>query len=271
MAEIVTTAFGLKAPPFTQSLPDGDLWEDDENSEALAQLVGVATRKETGAIVVAESGGGKTTMLRAMKAQLSPAHFRVLYLVMVTLGPRDFLRQVCRALGVESKATAAAAFNAIQAQVHRLNGEHRVHPVLVIDEVHLMPTRTLQHLHILTNFDFDSKPLLTLILVGLPEFHQRLRLGIHRSLLTRMTTRVELRPADPDRTVAYVRHRLAKAGSRGELFTPDALTMLHELSGGMLRSIDVIAGGAMNLAASRDAGLVDRHLVTEAFRRTPLA
>ncbi len=66
-----------------------------------------------------------------MRTELSPAHFRVVYLAMVTLGPHDFMRQLCRALGVEAKATVAAAFHAIQAQLH---GDHRIHPVLLMDE-----------------------------------------------------------------------------------------------------------------------------------------
>jgi general secretion pathway protein A len=270
MADIVTTAFALKRSPFNASVTDDELWLDDANTMAVDRLVTAVSRKGH-ALVKAESGAGKTSLLRAMRSELSPAHFRIVYTAMVTLGPRDFLRQVCRALGVESKATAAAAFNAIQAQVCQMHGDHRIHPVLVIDEVHLIPERTLQHLHILTNFDFDSQPLLSLVLVGLPEFHERLRMSIHRSLLTRVSVAVELRPTDPDRTASYVRHRLAGAGAKAELFTPDALTMLHELSGGLLRSVDVIASGALTVAARTDQRLVDRHMVTAAYRQTPLA
>jgi general secretion pathway protein A len=96
-------------------------------------------------------------------------------------------------------------------------------------------------------------------------------MSIHRSLLTRVSAAVELRPTDPDRTAAYVRHRLDNAGAKSELFKPDALTMLHELSGGRLRSVDVIASGALTVAARKDQRLVDRHMVTAAYRETPLA
>lgn len=270
MADIVAAGFGLRCAPFGTPLPDENLWMDDANAAALDLLVAAVTGKRN-AFVKAESGTGKTSLLRALRADLSPAHFRLEYLPLVTLGPRDFLRQVCRALGAESKATAAAAFNAIQAQVCQIHGDQRIHPVLVIDEVHLMPERTLQHLHILTNFDFDSQPLLSLVLVGLPEFHDRLRMSVHRSLLTRLSAAVELRPTNADRTAAYVQHRLSGAGANAELFTPDALTMLHELSGGLLRSVDTIADGAMRIAARQDKRLVDRHMVTAAFRQTPLA
>ena len=47
--------------------------------------------------------------------------------------------------------------------------------------------------------------------------------------------------------------------------------MLHELSGGLLRSVDVIASGALTVAARTDQRLVDRHMVTAAYRQTPLA
>lgn len=117
--------------------------------------------------------------------------------------------------------------------MENLHREHRVHPVLVLDEAQLMPDSTLGHLHVMMNFAWDSEPLLSVVLVGLPELHDRLKLGIHRSLLTRLTTCIEVPPARAEQTVAYVRKRLADAGAKGELFAPDALTVLHELTGGV--------------------------------------
>jgi len=112
---------------------------------------------------------------------------------------------------------------------------------------------------------------LSLVFVGLPELHDRLRLGIHRALLTRVHTKVELSPGSPDLTAAYVRKRMVDAGARTEVFTADGLAQLHELTGGLLRSVDVLALAALRLAAVEEQALIDRTLIRRALAHTPLS
>lgn len=270
MADAVQQVFGLRRAPFDKNLPAESLWLDDAREAAIDDLLDAVTQRRH-ALVVGEPGVGKTTVLRALDSRLSPVHFRTYYIAFVTLSPRDFTRQICRALDLEVKATPAAMFDALQREARKLHQEHRVHPVLVLDECHLMPDRTLSHLHVLANFAWDSEPLLSLVLVGLPDLHARLRLGIHRSLLTRLHTKIELQPSSAEHTAAYVRQRLAEAGAKADLFTPDGLGMLHELSGGLLRCVDVLATAALRIAAQRDVKLVDRPIVVRAYHTTPLA
>ena len=113
--------------------------------------------------------------------------------------------------------------------------------------------------------------MLSLVLVGLPELTGRMRLGVHRSLLTRIHTKIELPPGAPETTAAYVRKRLSDAGAHHEIFTADGLAVLHELSGGLLRSIDVLALASLRLAASQESRPIDRDLVHTAFHLTPLS
>ena len=270
MSDPILTTFRLRRPPFGKGLPTDDLWLDEARSRAVDALVTAVENKEH-AVVLGEPGVGKTTVLRALRDRLSPVHFSCHYLAFVTLSPRDFIRQLCFALDLEPKATIAALFNALQAEIAHRHREHRVHPVVVIDEAHLIPDRTLAQLHVLANFSWDSEPLVSFVLVGLPELHSRLKLGVHRALLTRLSTKVELSPATPEHTTAYVRQRVAEAGGKAELFAPDALGLLHELTGGVLRSIDVLATEALRMAAHQDVKLVDRALVLRAHRNSPLA
>ena len=270
MSDRVQQAFGLARQPFDKDVPADLLWLDQGRQQALERLV-VTVDHHQHAIVLGEPGVGKTCVQRALKEQLSPVHYRVEYVVHVTLGPRDFYRQLCYALGIEPKATPAAMFEAIQHECICGAAEQRVHSVVVLDEAHLMPDATLGHLHLLTNFRWDSEPLLSLVLVGLPELLDRMRLGVHRSLLTRIHTKVELPPGSPEMTTAYVRKRLDDAGAKNELFTADGLAVLHELSGGLLRSIDVLALASLRFAAAGELRLIDREVVRQAFHQTPLS
>lgn len=270
MSDKVQEAFGLSRHPFAKDLPDDRLWMDAGRQLALDRIL-AAVEHRRHVLVLGEPGVGKTCVQRALRAQLSQAHYRLVYAVPVSLGLRDFYRQISYALGIAPKGTPAALFEAIQRECLTRHTEHHIHSVLILDEAHLLQDSTLAHMHLLANFDWDSAPLLSIVFVGLPEFRDRLQLGIHRALLTRIHTRVELVPGAPEHTTGYVRRRLSDAGARSELFTQDGLATLHELSGGILRSIDVLATAALQLAAHEDKSLVDRHLVRRALADTPLA
>jgi general secretion pathway protein A len=134
-----------------------------------------------------------------------------------------------------------------------------------------MPDSSLGTLHVLANFEWDREPVVSLVLVGLPELGERLKLGLHRSLLTRISHKIDVTPASPEQTAAYVNKRVEDAGARAALFAPDALLVLHELTGGVLRSIDVLAEASLRVAAHQRKKQVDRGIVRSAFSHTPLA
>ena len=96
----------------------------------------------------------------------------------------------------------------------------------------------LEHLHVLANYQWDQKPLLTLVLVGLPELWARLRLHKNRALWSRIHCRVAIEDPSPEDTVKYVSYRLRAAGTERQIFTSDALAVLHEGTSGILRDID---------------------------------
>ena len=254
--------FDFDRPPFSKAIGDESLWVPSCRQAVVDELVD-ACEERSHALLVGEPGVGKTCVLRALRQRLPEAGFRLTYCHNATLGRRDFYRQICLALGLSPKATAAGVFYEVSSHIQQL-GEQRVHPVFLLDESHLLHQDVLDHLHILANYDWDSGPLLSLVLVGLPEMNERLRLRKNRSLWSRIHTRVLLGEALPEDTAEYVAYRTKQAGSTKDLFHPDALTMLHEASGGRLRDVDRIATAALKRAARRSAKKVDRRLVEEA-------
>ena len=119
----------------------------------------------------------------------------------------------------------------------------------------------LDHLHILANYDWDSKALLTIVLVGLPELADRLALRRNRSLLSRIHTRVQLGAASPEDTAEYIEYRVRAVGGDSNPFSSDAVAILHEASSGRLRDIDRLATNALRHAASRKVRIVDRSVL----------
>jgi type II secretory pathway predicted ATPase ExeA len=269
MSDTTQEFFGLRRRPFDKDVPDEALWLDDGRKDAIDRLADAVTARQH-AIVLGEPGVGKNCVVRGLRARLSPVHFRLTYVAHVSLGKRDFYKQICLALGIEAKLMPATLYAAIQHNLVTIAKE-RVHPVLVLDEAHLMPDSSLGTLHVIANFDWDAEPIVSIVLIGLPELAERLKLGVHRSLLTRIGHKIEIAPATPEDTARYVRARLNDAGAKADLFAPDALVVLHELTGGVLRSVDVLADATLRVAAHRKLKVVDRNAVRTAFPLTPLA
>jgi general secretion pathway protein A len=253
------TPWGLREAPFTKEVGDADLWVPASRAMAVDRLV--ETCRDRGhALLVGEPGVGKTCVLRALRHRLPHDEFRLTYCHNATLGRRDFYRHICLALGLAPSATAAAVFYAISTHVSEL-GNDKVHPVLLLDEAHLLHQDVLEHLHILSNYEWDAKALLSIVLVGLPETKQRLALAKNRSLWSRIHTRISLGDAKPGDTAEYIAHRLRSAGCERDVFNSDALALIHEQSQGRLRDTDRIATDALKLAARRKIKTIDRELI----------
>ena len=255
--------FGLTMHPFSKEIGDGDLWLPSSKETVVDQLLEAIEERQTGIVLTGEPGVGKTCVLRALRHRLAPAPVRLTYCHNATLGRRDFYRQLCVAMGLSPKATAASVFYAVAEHVQEMSRE-RIHPVFLLDEAHLLRQDTLDHLHILSNYQWDSAALLTLVLVGLPELKARLVLRHNRSLWTRIHCRLDLGDASPDDTHEYVRHRMKLAGCGRDVFGGDAIALLHEAGRGRLRELDRIATACLKLAAKRRQNIVDRGLLVAA-------
>jgi len=260
---------GLSLEPFSKEIDDGDLWLPPSKQAVLDELCdAVHARKSL--VLTGEPGAGKTCLLRALRAALGPDTFRLTYCHNVTLGRRDFYRQLCIALGIPRGMTAGDVFFSVSTHVEQLAHE-RLFPVFLVDEAHLLHQDTLDHLHILLNYAWDSRALLSLILVGLPDLDDRLRLRRNRSLYSRLHHRLSIGALTADDTADYVRVRVARAGGPKDLFSPDALAMLHEAAAGSLRDTDRLATAALRLAARRKRKTVERELLARILQNEGIA
>src|SRR5580658_9929712 len=91
--------FGLSQSPFAKDLTDGALWIPPTKEEIVAQVLEALAARES-ILLEGEPGVGKTCVTRAVRHSVSPTEFRLTYYHNVTLGRRDFYRQLCVALGL---------------------------------------------------------------------------------------------------------------------------------------------------------------------------
>ena len=265
MSSPIEDHFEFEKLPFDKSVDDRRLWLPDSR-QRLVDTICQGIERRQNAVLTGEPGVGKTCVLRAVRHRLDDAEVRLTYCHNATLTRRDFYRQLCVALDLEATATAAALFHAVSTHVTEL-GRDRIHPVIILDEAHLLRQETLEHLHILLNYGWDSKPLLSLVLVGLPELDDRLKLRRNRALYTRVAHRLRIEALTVEDCAVYITKRLADVGCHTEVFTSDAISMICEASLGTLREIDRICQASLAAAAHRGRTLVERTLVTDVLNQ----
>lgn len=252
--------FALSAEPFSKDIGDAELWLPPSKLSLVEDLTD-AMHARANALLTGEPGVGKTCVLRALRYALSPANFRLVYCQNTTVGRRDFYRHLCLALGLPKAVTAGDLFLTVSSHIEQL-AQERVCPVFLVDEAHLLHQDTLDHLHILLNYQWDSKPLLSLVLIGLTDLEDRLRLRRNRSLYSRIHHRFGIGSLSPDDTADYLRTRLSRVGATKDIFSADALAMLHEAAANSLRDTDRIATAALRAAARKKKKIVERDVLT---------
>lgn len=112
-----------------------------------------------------------------------------------------------------------------------------------------MRPEVLASVRVLTNFEMDSRLVLSVILAGQGALRDVLKRPELEALTRRLSHVATLRLLNRPETADYVLHRLQLVGAQKTLFAPDALDALFEIAGGNLRAIDHLALKAMERAA----------------------
>lgn len=264
MNPVLQSRYGFHHCPFTKEVPIQDLFFSQAMTQGMERLKAALTARVS-AVLIGDSGTGKTCILRALEAQVQPNRFRFSYTCNSALNLRDFYRQLALLLGLEPKASLAALFRQVNSHFEETALAQKVHPVLLLDEAHILNVHILSQLHILLNFQWDSAPLLSVILIGLPMLRDQLHRQTLASLPTRLPVRVLLPPLNAQEIAKYIRHRLKLAGCEREIFGEEAILLIAEASGGVMRKIDVLASTALEVGLDSHSSVIEMSIVKKAL------
>jgi hypothetical protein len=113
----------------------------------------------------------------------------------------------------------------------------------------------------------EKTKLLPVVLAGQPELANRLNEPGLRQLKQRVALRCELRPLSLADTAAYIASRIRTAGGDpGKIFTREAVTLIHEFSHGVPRTISVMCDNALMSGFALDEPRIDGRIVREVCR-----
>ena len=254
---------GFRKTPFTREVAINDrfaLPHQVEVADALAQAV----HQRMSAALIAPAGTGKTVALRVLVAALPEARYQVRYIKVTGLSKRDLCREIAAVCGLPPTGIYPALVRKLQDAFALSTDTDGVRPVLVIDEGHDLQPDSLAMLRLLTNFDMDSRLVVSVILAGQPPLSTLLRRPDQAAMAQRLAHYATLRLLSRDETRAYVEHRCAVAGAQANPFDDDAYEALFEISHGNLRALDRLALKSLERAAQAGAQAVSVGDVIEA-------
>lgn len=248
--------FGFKREPFA----------DDLEPANLLKLPGMIAAKERldyalglGGVMTlsGEVGAGKSTSIRWALSQYHPSQVRIVRLL-GNGGPiTEFYKSLCWEMGVDLQTNSRSRLiRAFQEAVIDTVKNKRQKVIVVVDEAQLLRTEVFGEIHVLTQFDHDSKHYLAMLLAGQRNVMDKVCYRGSAPLASRVIARSHLIAITRDQMEEYVHHHVKISGNKNRLFNDDACTAIQQGSGGLLRKANGLARGALIAAAAEKQELV---------------
>jgi type II secretory pathway predicted ATPase ExeA len=258
--------FGLTGLPFTKEIATRDLQmlPSVERNLAAARLL-VETHGI--GVITGKAGTGKSCLLRLLADGLPPGLYKSFYVCHSSVGIVEFYTHLVTVFGLEACYRRAAMFRDLKDHILAMNTSSHIHPVLLIDEAHLLNNDILAEIRLLTNYHIDSLNALTVVLCGAETLSRKFGLSMLEALANSVTITISVDGLPKEETFSYIETRLAACGVKQPLFTKNAMELTHQAAGGILRTVGSIANAALVKAFMAKSAQVEAEHVQSVIQR----
>jgi type II secretory pathway predicted ATPase ExeA len=266
--------FGFTKKPF-EATPDPEFFFLRHNLDEILAATEHCIRWRKGLITITgEAGVGKTILLAYHKQFVSDER-KTIYVSNPRITFDHVVDIILKELGTEPACDPST--DKIN-QLHDLllcEFRNNRTVALVIDDAHNIPLETLEHFHILSNFDNHRQKLIQLVLVGQPELDAILDRDDLRQVCERIALRASIPPLTRLESLAYVHHRLKIASRRpAPVFSKRALDLLAKAGNGIPRKLNTLCENALTTGFGYQESVVSRKTAKEVIadvksRRSP--
>ena len=257
-----TARYGLEFNPFLKNAKDVPV-QTQEYKEVLFRLNYLLSTKGFG-ILTGSAGKGKTTSIRSWASSLNSSLYKVVYSSLSTLTVMEFYRNLASELGAVPVHRKMDNFRLIQDEINRLVMEKRQTPVIIMDEANYIGTAILNDLKILFNFEMDSRDRAVILLAGLPQLNNTLRLGIHEPLRQRIVMNYNLDGLSKEEGRLYIQEKLKGAGCTQTVFEENAVEAILGAANGTPRMINKLCNASLLIGNSTNLNIITADAVMQA-------
>lgn len=246
--ETIRHHFGFKKEPFPQNIAVKDLYPLPA-LEPLEHRVFFALNQKAISVITGDVGSGKSTSLRYVSNKCHSSEYELITIVGGNYSIIELYRQILRSFGHSYRSYQVST---MVSQIRELILEvasRKVVPVLIIDEAHLLKRSVFTQLHTMAQFEFDSRPVMPMILCGQDLLLEHLMANSVRPLASRVLGRNHLEAIKMEVMQDYINHHTKLAGNTNRFFSKEAVFAIHQGSGGLLRRANSLAKTALMACA----------------------
>ena len=251
------THFALSAHPFAEKPPIEWLQRDPRIEQALARLK-FFEQQGALALILGQTGLGKSSRLRLFIHELPHNRYHPLYLHLTPIQANAFLRLIATKLGEKPRMGKDRMLLQI---IERIKQNEKC-TLLIIDEAHLIDPNTLTDLRLLIS-SIDEKISLKIVLCGQDSLRDILKRASYTDLVHRINLRFALHALSKEQSGAYIDNRIILSGGTAKIFEIEAKNLIHDYTGGVPRQINNVATACLINAASRNLKKINDALVNE--------
>jgi len=211
---------------------------------------------------------GKSALARRWMASLNSRLFAPLLLTQATLSGSGVLSALTAKLGKEARGQRALNLSQIEAALAELG---KVVPLIILDDAQNLAYGSLEEVRLLLGLNLAEPPAFGLVLIGDEYLLGALRLRQHRSLYSRIAAHASLSPWTTTQASQFLQQSLAAVGINRPAIESAALNLLVSASGGLARSLCLLARAAWIEAASAGLQTIQPEHVQAAIERVPAA
>jgi general secretion pathway protein A len=260
--------YGLKFNPFSPELPAEALHVSPRLESFCWRIENALLREGGFALIHGEPGSGKSVALRVLAHRLA----RLADVTLATIShPQcnlaDFYRELGDVFGVPLRPhNRWGGFKALRERWLGHLESCRRRPLLLVDEAQEMSVAVLSELRLMASAQFDSQPLLCVVLAGDARLPDKLRREELIPLGSRIRMRLATEAATPEELRTCLDFVLAACGN-AELMTKPLKHSLCDHAAGNYRVLATLAAELLNAAAERELPQLDEQLYFQVFAK----
>jgi type II secretory pathway predicted ATPase ExeA len=238
--------FGLADDPFRNEPRLEFFFETVPHRDALRRLDRGVRQSKSLCVLIGDAGSGKTMVARRLLEDLEEEVFDASMLV-VLKGSADgmwMLMRFARQLEIEEPATDRETLLGQVYEKLAIIREDGRHAVLIVDDAQALASpETLAEVYGLLKLEYEERPLLSIVLVGVATLERAL--ASDAVLARRADVKVRLARLDLEAATAYLNHRIQRVQGSPSIFEADAIAALCELGEGLPGLMNTLADNAL--------------------------